>query len=234
MKENSRLRDLLEQSEDALLQALIDEAEGELGQAELKELAGEPPSAEYAKWRQALHRRTAPKRAGVSKRWLRVVVAAAIIAALLLLTVAAVRYQMLNFIERVYEQFTQLQPDTSAEARVAGWGDIYLPSYLPEGFFISSAWESGDTKIIEYTNSPGDRIIYYQYDCGSSLRLDSEDADKRACQVGGIDAWILEKDGLCTLYWWNETGIFSLEFTSGSVPETEIEQIAESLQYQEE
>ena len=236
MKDNGDLYEVLERGEDAMFQQVIDEVEGQLGLAESENRMERPTEKEYTQWKTQLDKLARARgKPFINRRWLqRTAFVAAVLILLFSLTAAALKLQLFNFVEVTRERFTQIQPIDLAESRVAEWTDVYLPSYLPDGFFVSDAFESGDAKIIEYADLEGARIIFYQYGPGSGIRLDSEDADKQMCQIGGQDAWILQKNTRCILYWYDNTCAFSLEYSMETVSELEITQMAESLIYQNE
>lgn len=233
---DDNLKDIVERSQEEALQRIIDRQEGKLAREELKGPGRVPTAEELAHWSSELDRlEEQEKSSGLNRRkWLlRLAVLAALLAALLALSVGAIRAGIFNLFVTAQEQFTQINTSQSPERVVAGWRQFYLPSCLPDGYIISSPIDDENIKSIEYSNSSGERILYYQYSPNSNVRLDTEKADKQYNDsVNGETAYLFEKGTLSTLYWSTDKGyILSIEFNPSSVTAEEILDMAESVQF---
>lgn len=226
MAESTRIRDLLEQSEDQLFQRIIDGQEGLLGIEEARRYGG-PSEEELARWTERLDKLA--DKPFPSRRWRRVAVAAAIIAAGLAVTVLAYQADLLNFVETVHEQFTQISPGNTPEEVVSGWVGAFRPEYVPEGYLMSDAVDNGDTRAIEYANSEGVRFTFYQSTADTNIRIDTEAADLSDCRVGDVFGRLARKDGLSTLFWSTTEASFSIEYDASRTSDREIRQLAESV-----
>lgn len=89
-------------------------------------------------------------------------------------------------------------------------------------------------KVIEYADSMGGQITFYQYSATSNVRIDTENADKVVFPwVGAATAYQFEKGGQTTLYWSTESCVFSIAFDSASVPEAEIVSFAQGIEFRQ-
>lgn len=160
----------------------------------------------------------------------RLVVVVAAVLALLLLPSAAVRNALHNLYISVMERYTQVQLNEPVEQIVSRWKNAYLPSYLPEGFSMSDADNSGEMIFIEYADANDNRITFYQYGIDSSIRLDTEGANEALpCQIGDGVGKLYEKEARTALYWSNGEQSFSVEFSS-KIMQDEIIKMAESME----
>lgn len=215
---------MLEQSEDQLFQQIVDQQEGLLGIEESKRL-GSPSEEELAQWIARLDKLVA--KAAPYRRRKRLVVVAAIIAALLVVSVLAYQVDILNFVETIQKQFTQLSPSDPPENTVSAWIGAYCPEYVPEGYMMSDAVDNGDIKAIEYTNSEGVRFTFYQSGGNTISRIDTEAAGRVNCLVGANEGYLVRKSGQTQLLWQTTNAAFCIVFSD--TPEEEILKTAESL-----
>ena len=235
---DQELQDLFEQSEDALFRRIVDRQEGALGMAERERLGMDGPSAtELARWDRALDalerqkRREEPPPGPPQKRSLRrVLLLAAIIAAVLALSAAAVRVYVLNWTEQATEKYLQFQAGESAAERVARWQEAYVPSTVPRDYQISAAAYSESSKFIEYANTAGDRLLFFQYPGSAAVRIDTEAAD-REVDWFGQKAYLFLKEGTAMVTWDGGDCIFSIEYDPEAVTGEEIKEMAKSLEW---
>ena len=224
MSENRRIRELLEQSDDQVLQRIIDEQEGLIGIVESKRL-GSPSDDVLAKWSAKLDKLPGQRRG--RRRLRRIVILAAIVTALLLAAVAgAYHTELLNWWERVLEEVNTFNVEEDPEALVKTWNGFYAPTDIPEDFEIARAVDGVASKIIEYHNAAGNRILYYQYTDDASFGLDMEDATPLHVLS---DASAYEKEGETTYYWFVEDRAYVIIFDSDAVTLDAVERMAESL-----
>lgn len=234
------LQDLFEQSEDALFQRIVDRQEGALGIAERERLGGEdPPAVELARWNRALDelerrkKREEPPPAPPKRRSLRrVLLLAAIIIAALMFSATAIRAYLLNWTEQAAEKYIQLQAGESAAERVARWREAYIPEIVPEDYTISDEGDSQNFRYIEYLDSQGHRLMFFQYPEGSAVRIDVEGAATVADWLGG-SARLITKGKTSIVVWDNGGCSFSIEYESDALSLDAVEEMAESLKWTE-
>lgn len=238
MAEQDKIQELIDSSEDALLQKIIDRQEGALGLEEQNQSGPSPTQAELARWEQALNElegiaapsKTMPKR----KRLGRIALLAILAAALLLVAASALYYPLMNWVESVHERYTQFQAGNDAQVRVDLWDAVYLPTNLPTDFAISDAFEFENIKIIEYANAEGERLIFYQYGPDANVQVDTEAANKTIVTLEtGVEAYLIDKGSLSTLFWSDGGYGFSVEFQPDEIETAQIQAFAGGLQWKQ-
>ena len=105
-----------------------------------------------------------------------------------------------------------------------GWSGEYYMTYIPEGFEIYDLVEFA--AIIEYRNEEGRMLIFSDYTSGTSASTDIENADTWYTTVQGKKAYVISKNGRCTIVWAIDDRFFRVNF-DGSYEETL--KIAESV-----
>lgn len=221
-----KIDELIARSEDELLQAIIDHQEGMLDQGGL--LSG-PSEANLAHWHYVLRRTNAPEQQSpkpTKRPRLRTVILVAILLAILI--GSATGLVISNWIERQHEKFLQLQAEMPPADLVAGWVKVYVPEQIPEDYAISDAVCSDTLKFIEYANTAGDRIAFYQYSTDANIRIDTEDADKELLWSDS-SGYLFFKEQTASLSWNNGIYTFSLEYDPAKVSQTDIEKMAQSI-----
>ena len=231
MTEDKKLRDLLEESQDDLFQRIIDRQEGRVGLAEAKK-EPDPTQSELDRWNReldALERGTDKDKAHRMVAWRRLGIAAVIAVLLMIVTVAALQIRILNVVETIQEKFTHLSPDKSAEDVLAGWENVWLPTSMPEDFMLTDVVENGDIRAVEYTDSEGTQLTFYQYNSDTMLHLDTENAVVSNCHVGEFQCRLVYKAGWSALYWNNSDLAFAIEYDPDKTPDPVIQQVAQSV-----
>lgn len=114
------------------------------------------------------------------------------------------------------------------ETVIQTWKGFYVPAEIPEGFQTARAVDGETAKIIEYRDSTGHRILFYQYTPDTSLDLDQERAAALSVQDNG-DAYAYEKDGTTTYYWFTEERAYVIEFPTDAVTLDAVERMVDSL-----
>lgn len=220
------MNELIERSEDELLQAIIDHQEGMLDQGGL---LPDPSEANLAHWHYVLHRANAPEQRSpkpTKRPRLRTVILVAILLALLMGSAAGLIIS--TWIERQHEAFLQLQAGVPPDDLVAGWVQVYVPEHIPEDYAISDAVWSDTLKFIEYSDTAGTRIAFYQYSTDANIRIDTEDADKELLWPDG-SGYLFFKEQTASLSWNNGIYTFSLEYDPARVSQADIEKMAQSI-----
>ena len=157
---------------------------------------------------------------------------AIIIAAVLIIasavTAFAFKEKLLNFIERREDTHTSLDlPDGKKQIE-----EIYLPSYMPEGFSlksrncsnaaVSSVWTDGKSDII-FTQMPGKN---------SNVSVNTENDDYAEAVFGNQAVYYTVRHGSFGAVWHTEHYIYRLDYSSDFNLE-QIEKIIVSITYVE-
>ncbi len=148
--------------------------------------------------------------------------------------VEAFRLKLFNFMIKVQEQYTSVKmedynplPNDPLNS-LQNYEDAYIPTYVPKGFSIINAIVQDEIKVIVYTNSIGEEIIFNQYDdINTDLRIDTQIARTDRIFVNGVEGIFIEKDDMYTLVWHNNESIFTL---TAKVDKNELIKMAESVE----
>lgn len=132
--------------------------------------------------------------------------------AALTVTVDAFRVKLFNIIMKNTEKYLNIEANdeskiSNIKENIEGY---YQLGYIPNGFMIDSVQDLGDTKIITYINNNNEEIIFNQSLNGTNFQMDSEDAIVKEVDISRNKGVILTKDGMNTLFWYNEESSFYL------------------------
>lgn len=228
----NELHDLIDSTEDKLFQTIIDRQEGALGMAE-QELCGEKPLYNWPPSHQNSVLSCAPS-CGFRRRWLSRAVVAAIIVFALAITAFAAAPTVLNWLETAHGNFVHISADESATEKIAAWTQVYVPDYVPEDYLPSDASRTEGMTVIEYVNTKGDRLIFYQYSPSSNIRIDTEFSEETVLTwKNGETAYLSSKGSTSIVYWSSSDWMFSIEYNPEDLTIDEIELMEESIQWQE-
>ena len=151
-------------------------------------------------------------------------------------TVEAVRTKVLNFMLDIQDEYTQIRLQEKDSGNIVGnnlyinWEDAYVPKAIPEGYTVSSLTDNKNLKVIEYSNSDDSKIIFQQLSEGSSINIDTEDADKISkVTVQESEGMLVVKGDVVTVVWNNASYIFVLTVYKGGLSNEEVLDIAESV-----
>lgn len=104
----------------------------------------------------------------------------------------------------------------------SGWTGVFYPTYIPEGFaLVDSRFQEA-----EYQNANQDSLSFCEYEYGTRVSLDTEDAAVSTTNVNGAEATLIEKTGWSAVVWSANNRLFVVEM-DGSAEETM--NIAESV-----
>lgn len=230
MKKNEPIKADKETIEEVLFQYIVDINEAELGMEEARQL-GEPSQEALARWTTRLDELDRQSKEQNRRRnWKRIIITAVVIGALMFMSAVAYTAHYWGLFLNVQEEFTQPRTAPGPEATVETWTDLPIPTDTPKGFFISDAASADGTSTIEYSNSGGSRFSIFYYSTESSVYIDSEKAEASyQMELENLTVYVLEKDGLTTLYWNFGPTIISIEFHPEEVSLDEITALALSM-----
>ena len=148
---------------------------------------------------------------------------------ILAVSVEAIRIKLYNLAVEVMDEFTSVEIVENVES-ANNYYDIYMPTYIPEGYRLADLRNYSDVAIVQYIHDEGDTILFEQCIKGqSNLRIDTENAESRKIKIKGnkSEAFIVNKNRMVALVWHDNEMMFTL---AGTIDEKELIKIAESLE----
>lgn len=252
---NSKSREeLVEQYEDAafaLLMSEYAEQEGnrllrEFEEAKAKGEVPEVPAALDAKCRKMIRQAYDKKRReNQVKEFLR---AAGRVAAMLFITlgvcttlvfsVEALRTPMLNFLIEQYDRYTAIDFDQDATDDPA-FGSSHLPAvpdgspleaFMPSGYelYRHTVKEDGTVFVI-YKSENGSSIFFSTTVLAGNLGYDTEDADAKKIEIAGFEGYLVEKDGVLKISWFDTEKCVAYQLSAPDLNKTEFWALAETI-----
>lgn len=160
----------------------------------------------------------------------RIAVLIALLLALSSVPVVAMNWEKIAaFFVRSWETHTTVgnSPLASEELPPENWDALYMPSWLPAGFYPEAT--NIHTSYIEVLFGSNDSKIHFILLQGGSdfqMELDTEFADAEPIQMNGLTGIIVEQEGIVKLAW----GAAPQFLLSGPLPQEDMIRIAESVQ----
>lgn len=161
--------------------------------------------------------------------WQRQLVAGIIVVLLLLsttaMTVPAIRTQVIEFVQEVYEQFTHIFFDGS-ENTVNDTAFIKsIPTYIPEGFNLVT--EDLDDIVILVYEKCADNISYEQIRKRDvSMHINTEGVELEELEFQGSAAKYYSNQGVQNLIWYDNEYVYTV---SSTLDRNTVFKIAESV-----
>lgn len=103
-----------------------------------------------------------------------------------------------------------------------GWTGVFYPAYIPDGFTLVD----GRFQEAEYQNANQDSLSFSEYEYGTRISLDTEDAAVSATNVNGAEATLIEKAGWSAVVWSANNRLFVVEMAGSA---EEVMKIAQSV-----
>lgn len=130
-------------------------------------------------------------------------------------TVQAFRVKVMNFWMSIQPGYTifRLQEDgTSNKGNlVVDWTNAYVPTYVPEGYEVSSVNVSQFVKRI-VLQAEKSSIVYMEMTGATSPTVDTENASLlETISINGLSGMLVEKNGLVTIVWSSNERMFMVE-----------------------
>ena len=153
-----------------------------------------------------------------------------------MVTVEAFRVQVLDFFINVETKYTSLQLNNSDDTQndgklIVNWKNSYVPTYIPDGFEVSSASDSDSIKRIKFDSQDNEIIIYTDYNSSDSIAIDTEGASLvKTIDINGQEGTLAVKDSTITIAWKIYDHIFTIQ---GQINTDEAIKMAESVKYNE-
>lgn len=156
------------------------------------------------------------RRSPMSVRGLpRVCKAAAVLAAVLMIsvtsafaTVQMIRVGILKLDIQAYDDRTEFQLLQTGETMEVpdGWTGVFYPAYIPADFVFSHL----DAGEAVYYDASGNRLEFSEETYGTSLAVDTEDAQVSAIYLHDTTATVVEKNGRTSVIWAEHNRLFIL------------------------
>ncbi len=149
-------------------------------------------------------------------------------------SVEAIRTRVLNLILDVNDKYTSVklnQEDDNLESTDLNipWTEAYAPTRIPEGYEVSSMSDKS-VKSIQFNNAEGSMILFQQWVYGSTINIDTENADNTSkVTIQGNEGMLAEKGEVVTITWSNDAYIFVITIYRGGFSQEEMLDIAESV-----
>lgn len=149
-------------------------------------------------------------------------IAMLIVIVLLLTTVASVqalRVRVLNFFIDIKPEYTSFQlkenGDSPSGSPVVEWTKAYVPTYIPEGYKVSSSSSSETYKKIIFQNQKGSVIIYTESNEDSMLNMDTENASVvKEISINDHKGMLAVKNSTVTIVWVLDEHVFTVQASS--------------------
>lgn len=100
--------------------------------------------------------------------------------------------------------------------------DYYAPTWIPDGYYLSSEVKFEMEYDIVYTNNQGDRIIYDQYLPKLISHFSTENVEKEEIQFGEYSGWYAETDPEKYLIVTDGTYLYSLIDNTGNIDKQDL------------
>lgn len=164
----------------------------------------------------------------VGRRVASIVVALLVSATILTASVEALRTPTMRFFARVYETFTQIfvVEDTTDSSVLPPFVPC-APTYVPEGYEVSSVQTVERHQRIRYVNESGRRISFTQSRSSNlSIHIDTEGVDYTEIRIGDYEGIIYSNKGTNAVVFTDNTYLYTL---SSTIDRAELIKMAESL-----
>jgi len=146
--------------------------------------------------------------------------------------VSAFRIEVLNLLLKFQEKYTLIRLDdnennTDSDNSYILWRNVYVPTYIPEGYYIYSFTNEANIKVIDFVDDHGNIITFCELSASIENTLDTENASLvKNININGNDGLLVIKADRVSIAWSDNERIFTLH-TQLSVEETV--KIAESV-----
>lgn len=145
--------------------------------------------------------------------------------------VEAVRLPVIKLTEKIYTKFSEILFNNEKNIEVPETiEDVYVPSYIPEGYTL---FEEEDMKLMHfliYSNEKEDQIFVEQFTLSVSMAVDTEGITTEEITINEMSGIIYTKKGLTTIIV-NDNNYVHL--ISGYESREELIKVAESLYIRE-
>ena len=141
--------------------------------------------------------------------------AAVVLAAVLMISVTSafatmqmIRVGILKLDIQAYDNRTEFQLMQTGKAMEVpeGWTGVFYPAYIPDGFVFSHL----DAGEAVYFDASGNRLEFSEETYGTSIAIDTEDAQVSTVYLHDTTATVVEKNGQSSVIWAEHNRLFIL------------------------
>lgn len=152
-----------------------------------------------------------------------------------MVTVQAFRIQVLNFLINMKPKYTSLQltendSNQTSEKMIVNWTNTYVPTYISDGYEVSSISYSDSIKMIKLNRKDdSSTIIYTEYNSSNSIAVDTENASLvKTIKINGLDGTLSVKNSVTAVAWKMDNHLFTVQ---GQICTDEAIKIAEGVKF---
>ncbi|TWH83802.1 DUF4367 domain-containing protein [Sedimentibacter saalensis] len=142
------------------------------------------------------------------------------------MTVEAIRLPVINFIEKIYEEFSELIFNDKEENSPEKIEDKHEPNFIPEGYSKLEETNYETYYQIIYSNAEKNELIYEQFTLNYDVTINTEEINTKEIFINGATGITYSQNGLTTVIF--SDGIYAYSI-SGYEDESILKQMAESI-----
>lgn len=148
--------------------------------------------------------------------------------------ISAFRIEVLNLLLKIEEKYTLIRLDDNennidSDKSYINWRNIYIPTYIPEGYYIYSFTNEADLKVIDFVDDHGNIITFCELSASIENTLDTENASLiKNININGNAGLLVVKEDRVSIAWSDNVRIFTLHT---QLPIEETVKIAESVSF---
>ena len=132
-------------------------------------------------------------------------------------TVSAFRTRVMNIWMDIRPEYTAFQlrsgDSTEGGSMIVNWSNAYVPTYIPEGYEVSSfSFNEGLKRIVLENANTQTFILYTELDEASNLVVDTKNADRfEEISLKGQTGTLVVKNNLVTIVWEQGGRLFMIQ-----------------------
>lgn len=116
------------------------------------------------------------------------------------MSVEAIRLPIIRLTEKIYTEFSEILFQNEENIKVPETiEEIYVPSYVPEGYTLLEEENLKLMHFLFYTNEKGQEISVEQFTLSVGMAVDTEGITTENITINKMDGIIYEKRGLTTI-----------------------------------
>lgn len=142
------------------------------------------------------------------------------------MTVEAIRVPVINFIEKIYEEFSELIFNDKEENSPEKIENKHVPKFIPDGYSKLEETNYETYYQIIYSNAEKNELIYEQFTLNYDVTINTEGINTKEIFINGATGITYSQNGLTTVIF--SDGIYAYSI-SGYEDESILKQMAESI-----
>lgn len=164
-----------------------------------------------------------------------VILAVIIVFSVAMLTVQAFRIEVFNFLIDVKSKYTSFRLNDvnngSTDSLVVNWTNAYVPTYIPDGYEVSSIFSSESIRRLIFSNKHDKSLFVVYTECSpsTSIAVDTEGASfVETVNINNNIGKLIVKNSNITVVWEMDGRLFLVET---QISTEEAIKIAEGVKY---